>query len=86
MVREDLFQILRCPENQATLQVADEDLVKELNRRIRAGNLRNRAGREVNELFDGALIRTDGVLLYPIIDQIPVLLRDEAIPLDQLDK
>ena len=29
-------------------------------------------------------MRADGDLLYPIIDGIPVLVRDEAIALDQL--
>jgi uncharacterized protein len=85
-MRQELLDILRCPENQATLTPADEALVAEVNDRIRAGRLSNKAGREVNQPIDGGLVRADGDLLYPIVDQIPVLLRDEAIPLDQLDK
>jgi uncharacterized protein YbaR (Trm112 family) len=86
MVQHDLFDILRCPENHSSLAQADKALVAELNARIRAGSLRNQAGREVREVIDGGLVRADGDLLYPIVEQIPVLLRDEAIPLDQLDK
>jgi uncharacterized protein YbaR (Trm112 family) len=86
MLRNELYDILRCPENQATLLPADVALVAELNARIRAGRLRNKAGRDVHERIDGGLVRADGDLLYPIVEQIPVLLRDEAIPLDQLDK
>ena len=82
----DLLDILRCPDNHATLTPADDALVAELNARIRAGQLRNQAGRDVQQPIDGGLVRADGDLLYPIVDQIPVLLRDEAIPLDQLDK
>jgi uncharacterized protein YbaR (Trm112 family) len=85
-MRDDLLDILRCPENHASLTPADEALVREVNAQIRAGRLRNKAGREVNQLIDGGLVRADGDLLYPIVDEIPVLLRDEAIPLDQLDK
>lgn len=86
MIEDELFNILRCPENQATLVPADAALVAELNERIRAGRLRNKAGREVEQSIDGGLVRADGDLLYPIVEQIPVLLRDEAIPLDQLDQ
>ena len=82
----DLLDILRCPDNHATLTPADDALVAELNARIRAGQLRNQAGRDVQQPIEGGLVRADGDLLYPIVDQIPVLLRDEAIPLDQLDK
>ena len=84
-MRHELFDILRCPENHARLAPANDALVAELNSRIRAGSLRNQAGREVHETIDGGLMRADGDLLYPIVDQIPVLLRDEAILLDQLD-
>ena len=85
-MRRELLDILRCPENQASLTPADEALVAEVNDRIRAGRLHNKAGRDVSQPIDGGLVRADGDLLYPIVDQIPVLLRDEAIPLDQLDK
>jgi uncharacterized protein YbaR (Trm112 family) len=85
-MRDDLLDILCCPENHATLTPANEALVREVNERIRGSRLRNKAGREVNQPIDGGLVRADGDLLYPIVDQIPVLLRDEAIPLDQLDR
>lgn len=86
MVRNELFDILRCPENHASLVPADDALVAELNALIRSGRLRNQAGREVLQTIDGGLVRADGDLLYPIVEQIPVLLRDEAIALDQLDQ
>ena len=84
-MHRELIDILRCPENRAALVPADEALIAELNARIRSGALRNWAGSHVAQSIDGGLIRADGDLLYPIVEQIPVLLRDEAIPLDQLD-
>jgi uncharacterized protein YbaR (Trm112 family) len=30
------------------------------------------------------LVREDGTLLYPIVDDIPVLLTEEAIPLEAI--
>jgi len=46
--------------------------------------LRNRAGRVIERALDDCLVKASGDLAYPIIDGIPVLVREEAIPLDQL--
>jgi uncharacterized protein len=86
IVRDDLIEILRCPENHARLTPADGGLLAELNGRIRDGRLRNKAGRVVSQAIDDGLVREDGDLIYPIVNQIPLLLREEAIPLDQLDR
>jgi uncharacterized protein YbaR (Trm112 family) len=46
--------------------------------------LHNLAGQSITQPVDGALVRKDKKLLYPIIDGIPVMLSDQAIPLDQI--
>ena len=48
---------------------------------MEAGTLTNRAGEPVRERLDGGLVRADGKVLYPIREDIPVMLVDEAIPL-----
>ena len=63
---------------------AGDDLVRRINAAIRDGRLTNLAGKRLEETIDGGLVREDGALLYPIIDDIPVLLRDDAISLDEL--
>lgn len=85
-VRDDLLNILCCPDDGSRLTPADEALVSELNAAIRAGRLRNKSGSCVTQEIDGGLLRAAGDLLYPIVDQIPVVLIDEAILLDQLDR
>ena len=80
----ELLAILRCPDDRTTLSPIDEGLLSRLNRAVAAGTLRNRAGRTVEEPLDGGLMRQAGDLVYPLHDQIPVLLKDDAIPLDQL--
>jgi uncharacterized protein YbaR (Trm112 family) len=35
----------------------------------------------VEKQLDGGLVREDGAYLYPIEDDIPIMLIDEAIPL-----
>jgi uncharacterized protein YbaR (Trm112 family) len=57
-------------------------LVEELNRKIAARQVRNRAGEAVGEPLDSGLVRADKKLLYPVRGDIPILLINEAIPLD----
>ncbi len=83
-MHDDTFAILRCPDDHSTLAAADGGLIARLNAAVRAGQLRNQAGLRVDYAIEGGLVRAAGDLLYPIVDAIPVMLHDEAIPLDQL--
>ena len=84
MMQGELLSILRCPDDRSTLSVASDDVVSRVNAAVREGRIVNRAGKPLERTLDGGLVRSDGAVLYPIIDQIPILLRDDAIPLDQL--
>ena len=81
MIDKDLLEILACPETHQPLREADTDQVAALNGRIEAGDLTNVGGEAVEGPLDGALVREDGKLAYPIRDRIPVLLVHEGIPL-----
>jgi uncharacterized protein YbaR (Trm112 family) len=76
--------MLRCPEKHSELTLIDDARLKQINNAIRAGWLVNQGGSRVEELIDGGLLRAEGDLLYPVVDGVPVLLRDEAIPINQL--
>lgn len=76
--------ILVCPSDHTPLAAAEKSLLSKLNQAIAAGRVKNRAGRLVEEPLEGGLVRRDQTLLYPIIDNIPVLLIDEAISLDHI--
>ncbi len=84
MVDPELLNILVCPENKTPVVLADDALVAKLNAAISAGTLKNRAGEKVDEKADGGLVREDKQYLYLIRDDIPIMLIDEAIPLEQL--
>ncbi len=75
---------LVCPTDHTPLSHADEKLITRINRAIAGGKVVNRAGRPVEQPIGGGLLREDGTFLYPILDGIPVLLPDEAIPLTQI--
>ena len=81
MIDQDLLDILACPETKEEVRLASDSEVAAINEMIRAGNLVNRGGEKVTEPIDGGLVRADGVYLYPIREEIPIMLIDEAIPL-----
>jgi len=84
MLDRELLASLVCPESHQPLDVADDALLRKLNAAVAAGKIRNRAGRAVQESIHAGLVRADRAYIYTVIDDIPVLLVDEAIPLAEL--
>lgn len=82
MIDKELLDILACPETKEPVKLAEQALVDDLNGRIERGEVSNRGGNKVEKTMDGGLVRQDGKFLYPIEDEIPIMLIDEAIPLD----
>jgi uncharacterized protein YbaR (Trm112 family) len=83
MISADYLSMLRCPEDRTSLALADAALVDRLNQAIAAGRLQNRGGDAVASKLDAALVRADGKVAYPVFEEIPVLLVDEGIWLEQ---
>ena len=81
MIDKELLDILACPETKEPVQLAAQEMIDELNARIEKGEVTNRGGKQVEKKIDGGLVREDGAYLYPIEDDIPIMLIDEAIPL-----
>ena len=81
MIDPDLVSLLCCPESHQDLRLAEAALLDQLNRQIAAGSLKNRGGKAVAEKLHSGLVRADGKWLYPVRQDIPVMLLSEAIPL-----
>ena len=81
MVKPELLSILCCPETHQALKAASPQAVADLNQKITAGAVKNRAGQIIKEPVDGGLVREDGKFLYAVRNDIPVMLIDEGIPL-----
>jgi uncharacterized protein YbaR (Trm112 family) len=81
VITDELIGMLRCPESRQPLKRGNADLVAQVNREIAAGRIRNRAGHALAKPVNGLLVRQDDHLAYPIVDDIPILLADEALEL-----
>ena len=81
MLDKELLDILACPETKEPVHLADQSVVDAVNARIERGEVRNRGGKRVEKKIDAGLVRADGAYLYPVEDDIPIMLVDEAIAL-----
>lgn len=85
MVDAELLEILVCPETKDPVRLADADLLERVNAAIERGTVQNRGGETVKDPVEEGLVREDGKVFYPVRDDIPIMLIDEAIVLDSLD-
>ncbi len=83
MIRNELLQILVCPESHSSVTLASTELIARLNRAIALGLLINRSGQKLERPLSGGLLPESQAIVYPIVDDIPMMLVDEAIPLNQ---
>ncbi len=81
MIEKDLLKILACPQTHQPLAMASAEQLAALNERIGGGGVKTVGGEPVTETLEAGLVREDGEILYPIREQIPVLLIDEGITL-----
>ena len=84
MLDQELLDILVCPENKTPVALANDDIIVKINAAIDAGTLKNRGDSIIEEKIDAGLIREDQAWLYIVRDDIPVMLIDEAIALEQI--
>jgi uncharacterized protein YbaR (Trm112 family) len=82
MVDKELIDILCCPETKQDLTLLDPKVVEKINKQIHLGIIKNRGGETVKEPIDAGLLRKDNKYFYPIREDIPIMLIDEAIPFE----
>ena len=85
MIAQDLLEILCCPETKQDIRLLEPNIVEQLNQQIEKGELKTRGGKPVTEKIDGGLLRSDETVVYPIRDQIPIMLIEEGILIEKSD-
>lgn len=83
-MKQDFIALLVCPESRMPMRSAPDAIIDRLNAGIRNGQVRNRAGQHLKVLLTEALIRQDGVLVYPVENGIPNLLIDSSIEIQKI--
>jgi uncharacterized protein YbaR (Trm112 family) len=77
----ELLKILCCPETKLSLTEMNSGELEVLNEKINQGLLKNVGGEQVEDLIEGALLRSDKKIAYLIRQEIPVMLVNEGIVL-----
>ena len=77
-IAPDLLAILCCPETKQSVSLITNEEISLINEKIDQGELNNQSGVPVKERIQGGLIRSDRKRVYPIREDIPILLIDEG--------
>jgi len=79
-----LLEILCCPVSKTPLTRLPAGRLKTLNEAISAGDILYVRGEAVEQPLREALITEDSKVIYPVIDEIPILLEERGIGTTQL--
>ena len=74
-----LLTILRCPVTHKGLSLLKKDKLEKINAAIADGKVSSLDGTPLEAPLAAALITDDGKRVYPVNDDIPVLLESESI-------
>ncbi len=85
MLDPELLALLVCPATHQDVALATAGEIAALNEAIRAGHVRTAGGNPVAQPVEGALIRADRSIAYPIRDGIPVMLVAEGLSIPEVN-
>jgi len=85
MLDAELLALLVCPETHQDVTLATPGEIVLINEAIRDDRVRTAAGNVVGKPIEGALVRSDRAIAYPIRDGIPVMLVAEGLSLSKVN-
>ena len=85
-VDKEILKLLADPvEPGLALELADKTLLDRLNASINKGQLKDRGGNTITTPLAEALVNSNGTRVYPVENDIPILLINRGIELETLD-
>ncbi len=84
-MNKELLKLICCPSSKKQLKILNEENLDNLNQAISAGLIKNNQGKILKDKIEQALITEDYEVAYIVKDDIPVLLENESIKMNQLD-
>ncbi|MFN0207019.1 MAG: Trm112 family protein [Planctomycetota bacterium] len=81
MLHDELLKLLVDPKSKEPLRRATDAEIARVNATIDKG-VKNQGGQPVKDKLTEALVAEKGKRVYPVRDNIPVLLFDESIALE----
>jgi uncharacterized protein len=79
---ETAWQLLCCPATHQPLRRMSVAELESLKQRIQSGKVQSVSGDTVMPPIDGALVREDEKIAYPIRNEIPLLLVEAGLNLE----
>ena len=80
-----LLDLLVCPLSKVPLRPLSAGELSAVNRAIAAGSVATVTGAAVTAPLAAGLITRDGRVIYPVVDDIPVMLSEASIGTTQLN-
>lgn len=74
-----LLEILCCPVSKTPVRRIDKETLEIINAAARQGEALQVDGTPLEAPLDDAIITDDGKVVYPIVDDIPVMLAERGI-------
>ena len=84
-VDRKLLEILCCPVSKTPLTVLAQEKLDKLNSAISNGEALYVDGAKVKDPLSEGLITEDGKVIYPVQDDIPILLEEKGIGTTQFE-
>ncbi len=78
-VNGKLLEILCCPVSKTPLTVLGQQKLDHLNDAIKSGDALYVDGEKITDPLQEGLITEDGKVIYPVQDDIPILLEEKGI-------
>ncbi len=85
MLDAELLALLVCPDTHQDVTLATPGEIVLINEAIREGRVQTTGGNAVDQPCEGALIRVDHAIAYPIRDGIPVMLVAEGLSISKVN-